>query len=253
MTFFELTHPKYRSDKEYNHYNSISHEREYMMPGMDCEAKCGRWSSSTKLVMELPEVIRGQRILQRAHYQFLSRDQWVELQTAVAQTLQVEKDKIRPGTELGIPRVIVTGPLVSDFLFAEGTNLFVRDTVVEVLARIGATGVRPVKAIVDVKRRKGQPVEEVPDLWYLDVTGWAWREGVSEHDRLICNYCGRTRYPDAEYVIDEDRSSHTDFFHIEKNPSMIFVSERVCEAFTAHGLKNFCCVVPEIHRFPWEK
>jgi hypothetical protein len=43
-------------------------------------------------------------------------------------------------------------------------------------------------------------------------------------------------------IVDESRWDGADFFHLDRNPNIVIVTERVCTVLTQEHFVNFACV-----------
>lgn len=85
--------------------------------------------------------------------------------------------------------------------------------------------------------------EALPELWELYVTGKAWRVGMDAARITACRGCKRLTFPEPNYfTVDESRWDRTDFFNLDLNPNMVFVTERVAQALAASPFTNWRCL-----------
>ena len=110
------------------------------------------------------------------------------------------------------------------------------------MGRAGFAGVEFIE--VQTSWAKGmRPNGAPPRLWELVVTGSAWRKGSDEQSITICGVCGRTVFPNPSQLdVDVTRWDGNDFFHVDRNPNIVLVTERVCDLLDKNRFSNYQCV-----------
>jgi hypothetical protein len=126
-----------------------------------------------------------------------------------------------------------------DFVWTWGSELLLRDRVLQLFNASGFNGfvVKPVK--VKFKRPDGDP----PRLWELNVTGWAGMASPESGIRLVesCPACGHLIYSDCDHperLIDASKWDGSDFFMVWPLPKFIFVTDRVAELIRDESLSG---------------
>jgi hypothetical protein len=248
--FFRLTHPPYEDDFQNEKLNPVWIESPYNIPGIVCPV-CGPMGFSARLRIPLP----SQDVLDEFRdMRHLPLNQWLAERSRWAEMLNLCADQLTPGASLGPPCGLLKGMPTSDVIHPSG-ELWVRTHVMNKLKEISCTGVEYAKAsfvyrpgdieafcegvVVDYEQ-----VDEasLPEYWEVTVTGTAWREGQSEETVRVCHLCGRTEFPSPHRLrVDESRWDGSDFFNVDRNTRIVFVTDRVCKALEKLGASNYHC------------
>lgn len=246
MQFYRLTHPRYETTHAEETANPIRMITEfYYIPGVSCpacaEATGGGWASSDRVRVEVPTSPALRRTLMGTS---LPLDQWQSFVTLLRRELAIPSwMPVTPGAQIGLPRAELLAPDVPDFLHPFPGQIIVRDSVVDALQRAELTGFVPVRVEVRWGKQVKYPPGEPPLLYELFVTGTAWRVGMDAERITACKECGRTIFPNPEWlVVDERRWDGSDFFHIDRNPNIVLVTERVCHLMAQCLFTNYACV-----------
>jgi len=239
MLFFTLSHPCYETDFEYDVANPVRSIEDIWLPGMVC-SECGMiWAGSRRLYLKLHDANLQRRLCGEP----LPKAQWERLAHEAKAAIHLPDDFVlQLGDVLGTPAMELLAGEIPDFLHPFPGQLVVRARVVEILERQRFTGFRPVR--VEVRRNEQMSISltETPELYELVVTGSAWRPGSDLDHITACRYCGRTTFPDpGRLTVDTKRWDGSDFFHVDKNPNIVFVTERVCSVLTQHRFSNYAC------------
>ena len=84
---------------------------------------------------------------------------------------------------------------------------------------------------------------KLPELFEILPTGNAWRFGADAKENPICQLCDRRQFLKlSRWNIDPQRWDGSDFFNLEMNPNMIFVTQRVKDLFDGQNLSNYVCL-----------
>jgi hypothetical protein len=108
--------------------------------------------------------------------------------------------------------------------------------------RAAFAGVDLVEVRTSWREGKG-PIGTPPRLWEIVVSGTAWRKGSDDQSITTCRDCRRAIFPNASQLdIDETRWDGSDFFHVDRNPNIVLVTERVRDLFESSRYSNVRCV-----------
>ena len=239
MRFYRLTHPKYDTDWDALHANPIQIEERYWMPGLVCPA-CGTWSGHRRI----PIAVEGFAVVGVPQDAPLPMEAWRSLENDVkAANGALREIHLRPGDLFGQPIALVKAEPVPDFMHPFSGQLVVREQVLAALRSANLTGYTPI--VLDTRwcTEDGVHADFPPKLYMLVVTGIAWRQGIGEQDILACEKCGRRIYPYPDWQqVDETRWDGSDFFNVDRNPGMVFVTEHVCSVLAEGGYTNYVCM-----------
>ena len=241
MGFYKLTHPKYETDRSWQLANPIRMTEELHVPAVMCPA-CGLWASSDRIRVAVPETSSVRpRLL---GYQTLSPSQWADFADTLRRELAIPAwMPVRPGAEIGLPKGELRSARVPDFMHPFPGQMIVRRRVVDALESAGLTGFLPVRVEVTWGKRVKHRDAEPPELHELVVKGVAWRVGVDPNKITACPQCGRMVFASgAHFVVDETRWDGSDFFHVDRNPNIVLVTERVCTLLASHRFSNYACM-----------
>lgn len=241
MTFFDLTHPHYETDYAEELANPIQIVEDVRLPGLIC-SKCGEtWAGDRRLYFPIEDA----HLLQRLSGPPLPELEWSKLVADVRANLGLPADfALMPGDILGVPTAELMHNEIPDLVHPFPGQIVVRSAVVDTLRRAEVTGWRPVRLNVRWSKRIRQPGIEPPELYELLVTDHMWREGVDQASITVCEHCGRTIFP-AWRPITESRWDGSDFFNVDNNPNMVFVTERVCILLEKEKFTNWVCIPVE--------
>ncbi len=234
MSFFELSSPDYETDEELEAHNPIRLSCEYFIPSVQCEI-CGAWASSDRIRKNFESsVLKTFRGIK-----FLSLSDWKAASLDWASELGVSTARITPGAELGKPQAELLSVNIDDFLHPMPGQILMTKKVAAVLEEGNASGVE-LYPLSPVWGKKVKNVDyDPPILWELVVKGVGWRKGVDEKSIEACDLCGRTIFPQAPILIDQDRWDGSDIFNIDKNPNRVFVTDRIAELIESYGFRNY--------------
>lgn len=239
MQFYKFTHPQYETDQDADKANPIRVSTGLQMPGMICSS-CGEiWAGSRRLYLAVTDLALRRRLGVVAP---LPEREWMQLAQDVRQVLSLPEDfEFQPGDELGTPIAELKTNNIPDFLHPFPGQIIVQSRVVDVIMGENLTGVRLLPLQVrwgDGKQVRSNPP---PILFELVITGTGWRVDSNLENITACTHCGRTIFLKWS-PIDEARWDSSDFFHVDRNPNIVIVTERVCALFAQHHFTNFLCV-----------
>jgi uncharacterized protein CXXCG len=229
MKFFRLKDPGYASDTALARANPVVLEPQALLPSIDCDC-CDLWSTieSIRLSFDALTLDRFRDI------RILERDRWMEERPGWARSLGVAEEQLRPGIKLGLPRGRLTGPLMEEVVHPFPGYIWVGERAHELLMKSGLTGMELLPAELVSPSEYGAPL-----LWEIGVRGVGWRVGTSEEDLVECNACGKRQFPNPKTLtVDAERWDGSDFFRLDRNHGMTFVTERVRDFFQTHHLGN---------------
>lgn len=242
MRFHELTHPRYETDQTYDAANPIRFVPDIWLPGVICD-ECGEiWTGSRRIYLPISDPSLRRRL---SGIRFpVPLEKWRKLAQEVRAAISLPDDfPLEPGDVLGTPRAKVLSREIPDFLHRFPGQLIVRTKVVEALERAKLTGFQPVRVQTYWSEQLHHFQMEPPSLFELVVTGVAWRVDSDLKRLTACQHCGRLIFPDPDWlVVDESRWDGSDFFHVDRNPNIALVTERVCEVLAEHDFTNYACL-----------
>jgi len=234
MTFYRLTDYDYETDQAFSRHNPVRIIGSLHIPSQIC-TNCGTWSSCDRLRMVNlhkadVQIFRG--------YNFLDLQEWLANRPRWAQELGVEEKEIRPGAALGPPHGEVKNVIKEDIVHPFPGMIWVKENIVTLLKSISPTGVEFVP--VELQKKKGlKKTFELPQLWELYVTGKAWRKGADPQAIVKCKLCGRREFPHPDILaVDEARWDGSDFFNLDQNPNMVFVTGKVHDILVKNKISN---------------
>jgi hypothetical protein len=240
MIFSKLTHPYYVTDQAESAANPIQPVRAIWLPGIICDECGSTWAGSRRLYLPIADTTLWRRLRGAP----LPKDEWEELADTVHTTVGLPYDfDLKPGDVLGSPVAELLSSDIPDFLHPFPGQLIVRASVVDVLRDAELTGFQPVRVEARWGNRVSPHPAEAPVLYELVVTGSAWRVGSDRYYITACKHCGRAVFPNPDWlIVDEDRWDKSDFFHVDDNPNIVLVTERVCAVLAQYRFTNYACV-----------
>ena len=233
MLFYRLSHPKYRTDREYDKFNSIRTIENFHIPSIVCE-NCGIWASSDRIRTKLDD----SKLEEFREICFLEAKDWYELRPRWAEILEIEESVISPGAAISRPEATIFEEGFPDVLHPFPGQMIVRELVFKILSKYDLTGVDCFPVISNWGDGLDTFADNPPKLWELIVSGVAWRQGVDEYSIIACPICKRTDYPNKPLLIDQTKWDRQDFFHIDCNSNMVVVTDKVRVLFGSFGISN---------------
>jgi hypothetical protein len=226
MTFFWLTHPAYQSDQEFSRRNPVIETAYGHVPGIVCPV-CDVWASSARLRMSWSDRVEK---VARTNYQ--APEEWNRLRTTWARLLRAKLEAVTPGATLGPPSGRCTAAIKEEIVHPFPGLVWVAPRVRNVFRRAKLTGVSFAKVQLEPKRWQR-------DVWELVVHGRAWRKGSTARTLRACKVCGREKFPSPTKLdVDVKRWDRSDFFHVDHNPNIVLVTDRVASVIEEHGFTN---------------
>jgi hypothetical protein len=238
--FFELTHPPYETDQE--QHNSVWVSDAFVgLPPVICPQCGGPWASSKKLRRPIPPDLAAALGLFPGVRTGISWDDFCRRRIGWARLLEMAAEDVTPGMDLGPPLGNVQGPVRDDVIHPMPGYVWVQDRVKDSIETVGLLGVQFAEVVLDQ--------EGHPRLWEMSTTGHALRIGTTPADLIACRHCGRKKFPNPKVLnVDVDRWDGTDFFHLDSNGNMLFVTERVRDLFLHERFSN--CAFHPIPKLP---
>jgi hypothetical protein len=240
MLFYNLTHPPYTTDFERDAANPIEVCTSIKLPGIVC-SECGNtWATHRRLYLEVHDTNLRQRLGGKP----LPRTEWEALAREVKSDIGLPDDfSLLPGDRLGTPVAELLAEDIPDFSHLFPGQIIVQAQVLGALEGLTATGFRPVHLDVHYGDQVNISSKDAPELYELVVTGSAWQLG-SDLDLITdCKYCGRIVFPySGQLTVDTDRWDGSDFFHLDRNPNIVFVTERICSMLAQFEFRNYSCI-----------
>jgi hypothetical protein len=163
---------------------------------------------------------------------FLPLAEWKSARARWATTLAVDVCDLEPGASLGPPSGRCKVRIREDVVHPVPGEIWVRAHVRDALASAQPRGVTfaPVQL---------SPNFTKAELWEIVVHGKAWRTGSTAESLELCSICGRTGFPaPGNLNVDITRWDGSDFVHLDGNPNIIVVTDRVATVFEANGFTN---------------
>ena len=237
MQFFELKHPSYDGDFEFDGQNPLEILHEYSTPGITCDV-CGEvwFNVASRLPVDLPDESLLLSELEKPNLK-LSEHQSLKLQFEKETGIKIEPS-VFPGARFGKVSFKIKKCLTSEFLWSwEPGTVFVTKEVVKALQKAKITGCLfyPVE-IVNTK-------VDVPEVFELVVTGKAGPAAEQSNISIVnkCKACGRTEYSKITngIYIDPVSWDGSDICNIKEYPTYILVSEKVKNILEANNFKNY--------------
>jgi hypothetical protein len=227
MKFFKFTIPEYRTDSEESHSNPIELGPMTQLPGIDCP-DCGPWASSARILTAIPldetfNLLNGTS--------FVNIYTWRAKQSEWAKILKLPESELAPGASIGQPQGIAKAELVGNVLHAFPGVVWVSLEVKEFFELQGFQGL----SFFEVHMTPSQEMK----YFELGISGVAHRLGSSEKSLVACENCGRKIFPTPRTLnVDEASWDGSDFFHVDWNPNLIIVTERVQKVVIQRGFTN---------------
>jgi hypothetical protein len=240
MEFYKITHPYYETDQEHDAANPIRMIEDTWLPGVICPI-CGEtWAGSRRLYLPINDLELQQHLSGGP----IPLSEWNELARKVHIALSLPDEfQLEPGDVLGTPIGELQSIEILDFLHPFPGQFIVQAHVIAALQQKKLTGFRLVPFKVSWSKKIKPPYPELPTLYELVVTGNAWRVDIGEEQIIACHACGRRKFPHPEWLrVDERRWDGSDFFNVDHNPNIVFVTERVCSTLSQYGFTNYDCI-----------
>jgi hypothetical protein len=201
-----------------------------LLPMITCDA-CGEWGGSGKLRIPVPPELATELGTFRELNYAIPLEDWKCRSLRWADLLHVPVASLEPSMNIGPPYGAVQGKIQDDVIHAMPGYIWVQDRVKDAVVAAGFTGVRPVEVKLDK--------EGMPRLWELYIEGKAFRVGSTPESLLECALCGRTKFRNPkDLTVDVDRWDGSDFFNLDGNSNMAFVTERVHDLFVREAFSN---------------
>lgn len=241
LQFYELTHPPYTSDQQFSRMNPVQRKVEYRLPSMKCE-RCGTWAGSKRIRLDERLVTEISTYLQSiGNPRFVSPQEWEKIGQDLSNRTGLPKETLGPGADYGAPTGRIRRANIADFLHPFPGTVWITSKVVDAFKDADLTGIELVP--VKLKLSKKVPVENPPRLWEVVVKGHAWRHGMSLDTITVCEICRRKKFPQPEQLsVDGARWDGSDFFHVDLNPNIVFVTERVRSVLEREKYSNVRCI-----------
>jgi len=242
MRFYKLTHPDYATDRAADMANPIRMVNELYVPGITCSA-CGEsWASSDRVRVSVPKTSDLRAYLTG---KCLPESEWRAFAEKLRRELTIPSwMKVTPGAQIGLPTGELSTSQIPDMMHPFPGQIIAQNHVVQALEKEKLTGFFPVRVQVRWSERVMDRDRDAPapELYELLVKGVAWRVGVDTNTITICPRCGRTVFANvAHFDIDTNRWDGSDFFHVDQNPNIILVTERVCMTLAEYNYTNYTC------------
>ncbi len=223
MKFFEL--------------NTVGRDRLWQgnglsIPGIICSACGATWAGCGRPYWDIPNYVPDKEGP-------IPDTEWNLLIAQLKQDGRLGSEiEVRPGDQIGGPSVVAVSPSWREVELPFPGQFIVNEDVANHLRSSSLSGFRILRAKVSWLESKVPPnkrfsLEEKP-MYEINVTGTAWRVGVDLEQITLCNVCKRKTFPpfgsEKEIMIDESRWDGSDFFNIDRNPNIVFVTERVVKS-----------------------
>jgi hypothetical protein len=176
---------------------------------------------------------------------------WYTLRDTVRRELALNQEfELRPGDELGRLMIETESSNLTDVMHPFPGQIIIRQNVVELLAESDLHGFNLQKAIVSNLKKSPNHVSEHLNLYELIPKGYAWRIGIDQNSIEVCDTCKRRIFPrPTHWEIDLERWDGSDFFIMDLNPNMVFVTQAVKDLFESNNVSNCLFVSPDKLRF----
>jgi hypothetical protein len=226
LRFFKLCAPDYPTDAIERAFNPVTAVAALRVPGVACPV-CGPWSSSRRLRVPIPrDVSEFQGI------RFLPLDDWTQMRTRWADQLGVEASSIEPGAEIGPPAGTCTASITEEAVHPSPGQIWLSQRVRLAFERASMRGVGFAAVHLDAG------CSSTP-MYELTVEGRCWRVGSTQKSVTACDSCGRRSYLNpGSHDVDATRWDGSDFFFLDSNPNIVFVSERVAAVVAEVRVSN---------------
>jgi len=243
MNFFQLIHPDYGNDFEFERQNPFEILSESSVPGITCDV-CGEswFNVASRLPIDLPKESLLWNELNKPNLK-LSDHNLLRIQFEKETGIKIEPS-VFPGARFGKLSFKVSKPIASKFLWSwEPGTVFMPDDIVRTLKRAGITGC--LFYPIEIPNTK----IEVPDIFELVVTGKAGFAEKKSNISIInhCESCDRTEYSKISNGIYVDRANWdgTDICKIKEYPTYVLVSEKVKIVLESNDFNNYILIPTE--------
>lgn len=231
-SFFRLTTPRYATDHESDRRNTVWVADPLVgLPPTICELCGNSWASNARLRVPVPQELADEVGTFPGVRTPLPWEEWRRRRIRWAALLNVAPDMLVPGLDIGPPYGEVRRKTKEDVIHASPGYVWVQERVKGAIEQAGFSGVKLVEVVLDKR--------DCPRLWELDVHGHGFRPGTTAESLRDCQRCGRLVFPNPEdLTVDVSRWDGSDFFDLDRNTAMIFVTERVRDLFVRERFSN---------------
>ncbi|HBI04893.1 MAG TPA: hypothetical protein DDY49_12795 [Paenibacillaceae bacterium] len=238
MKFYEFTKPDYLTDFEDMENNPVKLLSNIAIPSIVCKV-CGQWASSDRIRKDFVFSDVARKIIEK---KVIPVEKWKQEISILAKELSIPYEILTPSVKLGMPKGEVKKNILNDFIHVFPGIIWIKAIDADKIKRKGFTGIKFVKVNIKYKK-KNYDYNKDNELMEIVVTGKAWRKDSDIEKITVCNICGRTIFPNPNYIsIDEKKWDKTDFFTLDCNPNRIFITERVYDYFKENKFTNYRCI-----------
>ena len=199
-----------------------------LLPGVFCPVCSETWSSFDRIRVKLP---RDPHIRKMVNIPPVDLDVFQNYASIVSSSLSIPIIRITPGCEIGLPNASINKPYSIDIIELFSGIFWVNQNVKELVEHHNLTGIRFVNVTIS-------DCNQSHKIYEIDVFGAAWRVGSTPQNIIICKNFSRKTFHKTKDVIDTDHWDGSDFFCVDQNPNILFVTERVCDIFDKYHLRN---------------
>ena len=236
---YELTHPKYETDFEFNKNNPLIAESELYLPLLKCQCCGSTWGGDDIIYLNQDKASKLEKFLKKNNYvgKTLITDEWNNMAYQISDQFGIPLNEIKPTAQIGNSVGLVKGKLQNDIYFPMPGQIWVTLRVKKIIEEFKFTGI----GFEAVKMKMKSKTVQTPDksqLWEMVVKGSIFRRGVRAEDIIVCDCCKRSKFPDKDFLLDLKSWTGHDFCMLDNYKSFVIVSNEVKEVFESELISN---------------
>lgn len=243
--FYRLSKPDFYSEREDKKQNPVTMYRYFSLPGVYCDACNNYWASSDKLRADEGTAEKARQCMAQID-KYLMKDErswhiddFYRAVHEVSNITGISETVLSPGLVMGLPIAEVSREITEDVVHPFSGVFWVNSRTKQAFETAGISGIHFVRVHAQWTRKPHLVTDSELELWEIVVTGHAWRPGSTIESLTDCTKCGRMDFPNPKRLVpDPARWDRTDVFHVDRNPNIVLVTQKVVDVLEQHKISN---------------